>query len=121
MVDLVDTICVIIPLAIGIGLFSIYYRIFVVGYVRRIKELVANGVTEEANSMMENAVAKQPKRMKRMLRGIDGADRIIKDYEEKRAERIERKMKAKRHKKTVRKMYWVNRSLISLVWYNLCR
>lgn len=67
MVFLIDSITVIIPLLITYALYRVYYQIFIMGYIKRIKKALDDGETEKAEQMKQYALKKQPKKMHRIL------------------------------------------------------
>lgn len=71
MAFLVDIIVIIIAVGVTILLYTIYYQVFVKGYVRRIKKEFANGNIEKAIKMKKIALRKQPRKMAKLLADIE--------------------------------------------------
>ena len=67
MVSLVDLGTILIALSFTLLVYLLYYQIFIIRYINRIKLAVRNGEAEKARILIENALRKQPKRMARLL------------------------------------------------------
>ena len=71
MVFLVDTLTLIIAGAVTFALYKIYYSIFVLGYLKRMKKAVERGNIEKVTKMKGIALRRQPKKTKRLFEKFD--------------------------------------------------
>ena len=67
MVSLIDFFTLLIPAVIIYAVYRVYYQVFIIGYIKRIKKAIETGEYEKAEQMKQKALKRQPKRMTRLF------------------------------------------------------
>lgn len=67
MIFLIDFLTVLIPAIITVLLYFAYYKIFVIGYIKKITAAIECGDYDTAQKLKQNALKRQPQRMKRLF------------------------------------------------------
>lgn len=71
MIYVIDAIAILLAVICTAIVYFVYYLIFIKGYIRRVKRLIEKNEINKARKMVNTALQKQPKRMKRLFADFD--------------------------------------------------